>query len=191
MRRGNGRRRRSGSRCGRRRCGSRSRRAARCARELRRRARWLAIGYLGDLSVYKVRLDGGVVMKAALANVTAAGRPADPGGEPGLADVGGRRRRGADAMSDAHPNSAAAAGRWGPAPRRPAFPYLWLGAVLPRAVPDRAQDQPVADRDRAAALHPGARFRPQGSRGSGSSSAACRSTITRCSAPTGSISPRI
>jgi len=28
------------------------------------------IGYLGDLSIYKVRLDTGFVMKAALANVT-------------------------------------------------------------------------------------------------------------------------
>jgi len=28
------------------------------------------IGYLGDLSVYKVRLDNGIVMKAAVANVT-------------------------------------------------------------------------------------------------------------------------
>jgi len=29
-----------------------------------------SIGYLGDLSVYKVRLDSGVVMQAAVANVT-------------------------------------------------------------------------------------------------------------------------
>jgi len=28
------------------------------------------IGYLGDLSIYKVRLDNGFVMKAAVANVT-------------------------------------------------------------------------------------------------------------------------
>jgi putrescine transport system ATP-binding protein len=28
------------------------------------------IGYLGDLSIYKVRLEGGFVMKAALANLT-------------------------------------------------------------------------------------------------------------------------
>ena len=32
--------------------------------------RWLDIGYLGDLSVYKVRLDSGFVMKAAVANMT-------------------------------------------------------------------------------------------------------------------------
>jgi putrescine transport system ATP-binding protein len=29
-----------------------------------------SIGYLGDLSVYKVRLDNGFVMQAAVANVT-------------------------------------------------------------------------------------------------------------------------
>jgi putrescine transport system ATP-binding protein len=28
------------------------------------------IGYLGDLSIYKVKLDGGFVMKAAVANMT-------------------------------------------------------------------------------------------------------------------------
>ena len=28
------------------------------------------IGYLGDLSIYKVRLDNGAVMKVAVANVT-------------------------------------------------------------------------------------------------------------------------
>ena len=28
------------------------------------------IGYLGELSIYKVRLDNGIVMKAAVANVT-------------------------------------------------------------------------------------------------------------------------
>jgi putrescine transport system ATP-binding protein len=28
------------------------------------------IGYLGDLSIYKVRLDGGTIMKTAVANVT-------------------------------------------------------------------------------------------------------------------------
>ncbi len=28
------------------------------------------IGYLGDLSIYKVRLDNGAIMKAAVANVT-------------------------------------------------------------------------------------------------------------------------
>jgi len=30
----------------------------------------LDIGYLGDISVYKVRTDTGLVMKAALANMT-------------------------------------------------------------------------------------------------------------------------
>jgi putrescine transport system ATP-binding protein len=29
-----------------------------------------SIGYLGDLSVYKVRLDNGVVMQASVANMT-------------------------------------------------------------------------------------------------------------------------
>jgi len=28
------------------------------------------IGYLGDLSIYKVRLDNGIIMKTAVANVT-------------------------------------------------------------------------------------------------------------------------
>ena len=47
--------------------------APRCAAGERRTAslaRSLDIGYRGDFSVYKVRLDGGFVMKAAVANMT-------------------------------------------------------------------------------------------------------------------------
>ena len=48
------------------------------------------IGYLGDLSIYKVRLDDGFVLKAAVANVT-RWSTADRLGRPGLA-LAGRRR---------------------------------------------------------------------------------------------------
>ena len=51
--------------------------------------------------------------------------------------------------------------------------------VLPRAVPDRAQDQPVADGDRAAALCAGARSRGRLAGHQGLRRRRCRSTTTR------------
>ena len=100
-------------------------------------------------------------MKAAVANVTRADRAADRLGRPRVADLGAGRRRRADAMRRAaHRCATRQAGRrsWG-ARLVVLVPYLWLAVLLPRAVPDRAQDQPVADRDRAAALYAGVRSR--------------------------------
>ena len=48
------------------------------------------IAYLGDLSIYKVALDNGFVMKAAAANLTRADRATDRLGRPRLADLGCR-----------------------------------------------------------------------------------------------------
>ena len=63
----------SPSRCGRRRSGSRTMRRRR-RREPASKARSAEIGYLGDFSIYKVRLADGFVMKAAAANDDAADR---------------------------------------------------------------------------------------------------------------------
>ncbi len=75
----------------------------------------------------------------------------------------------------------ASQGRWG---RRLVIlvPFALAHGVLPRAVPDRVQDQPVADRHRAAALHSRCSIFRKGWRGLGSSSAACRWTTTGSSA---------
>ena len=54
------------------------------------------------------------------------------------------------------------------------------GAVLPGAVRLRAQDQPVADRDRAAALHAGVRPHRGVGGDQGAPSARCRWTISGC-----------
>ena len=58
------------------------------------------------------------------------------------------------------------------------------GAVLPGAVRLRPEDQPVADRDRAAALCAGVRSERRGSRRSRPRSPRCRSTISGCWSPT-------
>ena len=113
----------------------------------------------------------------------APGRPAFAVGDAVWLSWPAACRRGADAMS---------------APARPAralwasgsmllVPYLWLVAVLPRAVRHRAQDQPVADGDRAAALYAGARSRRRLAGPAGFLRRGFRSTITACSAPTRSI----
>ena len=60
-------------------------------------ARSASIGYLGDLSIYKVRLDSGFVHEGRGRQRDAAGRAADRLGRPRLADLGAGRRRGADA----------------------------------------------------------------------------------------------
>ena len=56
------------------------------------------IGYLGDFSIYKVRLDDGLVMKAAAANMTRLTERPIGWDDQRLADLGARGRRGADAM---------------------------------------------------------------------------------------------
>ena len=108
------------------------------------------VSYLGGITTYKVKLDTGAVVRSSMANtaridIDAYSREPARGGV-----VHARRLRGAGAMS---------------APRiftRPArlaaiAPYLWM--VLFFLVPFvlRAQDQPVANRDRAAALCAGIR----------------------------------
>ena len=50
-----------------------------------------------------------------------------------------------------HGASVPSPGAWSQA-LVPAVPYLWLGVLLPRAVPDRSQDQPLRPGRRAAAL---------------------------------------
>ncbi len=57
------------------------------------------IGYLGGVSIYKVKLDNGLEMKATVANRDAADRAADRAGRPGLAVLSARSRRGAAAMT--------------------------------------------------------------------------------------------
>ena len=127
-------------------------------------AQVMDIGYLGDLSIYKVRARQRLRDEGGGRQHDAADRAADRLGRPGLADLGAGGGRGADEMSTAMRWRTAMSraidnGRsWG-ARLVVLIPYLWLAAVLPRAVPDRAEDQPVADRDRAAALCAGVRSR--------------------------------
>ena len=59
-------------------------------------------------------------------------------------------------------------------------PYLWMVLFLPGAVRLRAEDQPVADRDRAAALYAGVRFHRRVLPRSRRPLANCRWTISGC-----------
>ena len=115
------------------------------------------IGYLGTLSIYKVRLDGGLVLKAAVMNARARCRARDPRERSGVALLGAGSRRGADGLT-----------RWRrrhwTEPRRDPRALCVARGVLPAAVPDRPEDQPVADRDRAAALSAGVRSAPPAGR---------------------------
>ena len=84
------------------------------------------IGYLGDLSIYKVRLDNGFVMKAAAANVTRLVERPIGWDETRVAHLGARRWRGADTMSDLTLRRARSLD-----PQRSKrlvilLPYLWL-----------------------------------------------------------------
>ena len=125
-------------------------------------------------------------MKVSVAERDAAARTRDRHQRHGVAHMAARRRRGADAMS-AMPDAHRVAAIRGQAPdRRRALSVA--ARVLPGAVPDRPQDQPVADRDRAAALYAGARPRRRPRRACATSSPACRSTITHARSPTRSIS---
>ena len=80
---------------------------------------WSDIGYLGDLSIYKVRLDNGLVMKAAVVNRDAAGRArrSAPGDRVWLS-LAPECRRGADAMTRRHAHATATPRRLGPAAGR-------------------------------------------------------------------------
>ena len=162
--------------------------AARASDENSFAGRVAEVGYLGGVSIYKVRLDNGLDMKATARQSHAADRAADRRGRPGVAELCAGGRRGAAAMTA---TSAAASQE---TPRRDwgrrlaiAHPGALARRVLPRAVPDRAEDQPVADGDRAAALCAGARSRRRLAGRCATSPPGCRSTATGCSAPTGSI----
>ena len=71
----------------------------------------LDIGYLGDLSIYKVKLDNGFVMQAAVVNQSTAAGAADRLGRAGVAELRARVRRGADQMSGDAPANDASLGR--------------------------------------------------------------------------------
>ena len=60
------------------------------------RRRVIDIGYLGDMSVYKVKLDNGLVHESRGVEPRAHGRAADRCGRPRLVELCARRRRGAD-----------------------------------------------------------------------------------------------
>ena len=73
----------------------------------------MEVGYLGGVSIYKVKLDNGLDMKATVANRSAADRATDRGRRPGLAELSARSRRGAAAMTDAASSRAASAAATG------------------------------------------------------------------------------
>ena len=109
------------------------------------------IGYRGDRSIYNVRLAGRLCsMRAAMPN-TGPRLDLSIGDAVWLFWAPGCRR-GADAMSaTAHEASDCDVALVA------AVPYLWLLAFFLAPFADRAEDQPVADRDGAAALHAGVR----------------------------------
>ena len=88
--------RRSRSRCGRRRSASRMRSRDGAMPENGAAGTVTDIGYLGTISLYKVRLDGGLVLKAAVMNEQRAVRAHDPCERPRVAVVDARRRRAAE-----------------------------------------------------------------------------------------------
>ena len=146
-------------RCGRRRSRS-TRRAARASDENCFAGRVAEVGYLGGVSIYKVRLDNGLDMKATAANRTRlTERPIGAGDRVWLSFAAGGRRGAAAMTSDQRHRIAGTPRReLGPA-AGDSHPGALARRVLPGAVPDRAEDQPVADGDRAAALCAGARSR--------------------------------
>ncbi len=107
------------------------------------------VSYLGGVTSYKVKLDSGAVLRSSMANTR--GSMSMPI-RPAIAWWRGSRPTIAWCWTDEraaylHPPGAAGRGR----------ALSVDGAVLPGAVRFRRQDQPVADRDRAAALSAGVR----------------------------------
>ena len=139
------------------------------------------VSYLGGVTSYKVKLDNGAVVRSSMANTTRIDidcLPCEPA-RGGL--VYARRLRGAGAMS-APPHLHA------PGAARRDRALSVDAAVLPGAVRLRAQDQPVADRDRAAALSAGIRPRAGRRARSRRRRPSCRWTISGCWFPTTFIS---
>ena len=131
------------------------------------------VAYLGNLSIYRLRLETGKVLQATKVNLVALRRRRHLLGRDGLGDLGRHRRRGADAMSGRDRAGAAAAlDRRGAAParaRRARARHRGAAPLAPRLLPDpvprRRQDQPQRGGDRHAALRAAPRMgRPAGDR---------------------------
>ena len=131
------------------------------------------VSYLGGLTTYKVKLDSGAVLRSSMANtarIDIDAYSAEPA-RGGL--VHARRLPGAGAMSARRIFAASRALRRDRA-------VSVDGAVLPGAVRLRAEDQPVADRDGAAALSAGVRLHAGSGSASRPPSPHCRWTISGC-----------
>ena len=116
------------------------------------------VAYMGNLSIYRLRLETGKVLQATKANLAALRRRRDLLGREGLGDLGRHRGRGADAMSAADRAGAAAAldgGGCCAGSGSTAAALVDRGAaalaagLLPDPVPRRRQDQPQRGGDRA------------------------------------------
>ena len=176
------------------------------------------IAYLGDMTVYHVRLDNGQVIKASALNAARLdGRPADlerpcldllPARCRRRADAGSERRSDAAIdrrcrlegvppapMSRRRPLSLGAAAPMLPAPCQPAGHHRSLplaAGLLPRPLRHRLQDLAVADGDRDAALYAGARFQRRRLAGLIDRLTASSTSTTMSGSPrTRSISPPI
>ena len=108
------------------------------------------VSYLGGVTSYKVKLDSGAIVRSSMANTARIDIDAYSrvsawwrGSRPTTAWCCDNER-----APHLHPPGAAGRDR----------ALSVDGAVLPGAVRFRAEDQPVADRDRAAALSAGVRF---------------------------------
>ena len=111
------------------------------------------VGYLGDVSIYKLRLRRRRADQGGDRQYRPLRRGRDRLGRQSVAELSAASRNRADAMKPSSREMLVLAKA-----RRP-HSLCVARRVLPRAVPDRAQDQPVADRDRAAALYADIRSR--------------------------------
>ena len=109
------------------------------------------IGYRGDMSVYKIRLADGSLMKVCNRQCQCARPRAIRRRRCRLAVVAAGRRHCSDELTMQGDSDTRG---WG---RRAVIlvPYLWLAIFFLGAVRDRAQDQPVAVGAGAAALYTG------------------------------------
>ena len=129
------------------------------------------VSYLGGLTAYKVKLDTGAVVRSSIANTTRLDVDAYQA-EPA--------RGGWFTPDDCVVLDAMSTRRIFARPARLAAiaPYLWMLLFFLVPFVLRAEDQPVADRDRAAALSAGIRSRARAGGRSGLRSRRCRSTIS-------------
>ena len=113
---------------------------------------WSAdVGYLGGVTTYRIRLETGAVVRSSMANTARLDIDAYLAGQRVVAWFTPGRLFGAGAMSARHIFAR-------PARFAAIAPYVWM--VLFFLVPFGfvLENQPVADRDCAAALHAGVRF---------------------------------